>query len=128
MPAEEMTISELQDRIWRQLPLLRRNLIGRERFDDLVIVAIEQSPIEFVRHITRGENSEDVLIAAWGQSVKRGYYLMHGSTDEKAFGPIFWILIGPLLQVLLKKILEWWFESSKNKVLLAGWRRRLTGD
>lgn len=123
-----MKIKDLQDRLWKQTPVLRRNLVGRERFDDLVIVAIEQSPIEFVRHVCRGEDSEKVLIAAWSQSVKRGYCLMHGSTDEKTFGPIFWLLIGPLLQVLLTKILEWWFESPRNKVLLAGWRRRLTGD
>lgn len=121
-------IKSLQDKIWRQLPLLRRSLVGRERFDDLVVVAIEQSPIEFVRHVSQGEESEQVLLAAWGQSVKRGYCLMHGSTDEKAFGPVFWLLIGPMLQTVLAKILEWWFASPKNKILLAGWKRRLNGD
>lgn len=118
-----MTIEDLQDRIWDELPLLRRSLVGRDRVDDLVLVAVEQSPIEFISHLEPESPECAVVSAAWGQSVKRGYCLLYPE-----MGPIFWLLISPVLQVILRRLLEWWWESSKNRILLAGWKRRLYGD
>jgi len=128
MRDQEMTIRELQESIWKELPVIRRNLIGRERVNDLIVVSIEQSPVELFRHITTANNSQEIVLAAWGQSVKRTYCLMHGSADEKQFGPIFWLLIGPLLQLLLSKILDWYCRSPKNAGLMRGWKRNLTDD
>lgn len=118
-----MTISELQDRIWDDLPFLRKNLVGRDRVDDLVLVAVEQSPIEFMGHVEPKSRECDVVSAAWGQSVKRGYCLLYPE-----MGPIFWLLIGPVLQAVIARLLEWWWESSNHRILLAGWKRRLCGD
>jgi len=123
-----MTIRELQESIWKELPVIRRTLIGRERINDLIVVSIEQSPVELFRHITTANNSQEIVLAAWGQSVKRGYCLLHESTDEKHFGPIFWLLIGPMLQILLARLLDWYFRSPKNAVLMKGWKRNLTND
>lgn len=120
-----MKFADLQEKMWRELPFFRRNVVGRERIDDLVAIAVEQSPIEFIQHVSRGSDEQDVLIEAWAASVKRGYCLVRGS-DEAEFGPLFWILISPLLQILLKKLLDWWFESRTNRVLMAGWQRRMT--
>jgi hypothetical protein len=111
---------ELRDQLWRELPVLRRNIIGREKVDDIITIAIEQCPLEFFQHISQGSNEQDVALAAWGQSVKRGY------GEEAQFGPLFWILVSPLIQYLLKRLLEWWFESRANRVKMAGWRRELT--
>jgi len=128
MRDQEMTISELQSTVWKQLPVVRRNLVGRDRINDLIAVSIEQSPVELFRHVTSSNHSQEIVLAAWGQSVKRGYCLMRESTDEKQFGPIFWILIGPLLQAILQKLLDWYFRSPKNAVLMRGWKRNLTND
>jgi|688.fasta_scaffold1835472_2 hypothetical protein len=128
MRDQEMTIRELQESIWRELPAIRRQLIGRERINDLIAVSIEQSPVELFRHVTRSNHSQEIVLAAWGQSVKRGYCLMHESTDEKQFGPIFWLLIGPMLQILLSKLLDWYFRSPKNAGLMRGWKRNMTND
>ena len=116
-----MTQQELRDQLWRELPVLRRNILGRERVDDLITIAIEQFPEEYARH---GQSSQDVVAMAWSQDVKRGYYLLYG--EDVTFGPLFWILISPVIQYLLKRLLEWWFESSANRVKMAGWRRELT--
>lgn len=119
-----MTQRELRDQLWSELPVVRRNLIGREKVDDMITIAIEQCPLEFFQHVSQGSNEQDVALAAWGQSVKRGYGLLYG--EEAQFGPLFWILVSPLIQYLLKRLLEWWFESRANRVKMAGWRRELT--
>lgn len=119
-----MTQQELRDRLWSELPVLRRNLLGREKVDDLITIAIEQCPLEYFQHISHGSNEQEVVAAAWGQNVKRGYGLLYG--EDAKFGPLFWILITPLIQYLLKRLLDWWFESRANRVLLAGWKKELT--
>jgi hypothetical protein len=123
-----MTIGEVQEWTWKQLPYVRRNILGRDRVNDLVAVAIEQAPVDLFRHVTGNANSQEIVLVAWGQSVKRTYCLMRGGPDEKQFGPIFWLLIGPILQMILTKLLDWYFRSPKNAVLLKGWKRRMTGD
>jgi hypothetical protein len=119
-----MTQQELRDQLWSELPVLRRNLVGREKVDDVITIAIEQCPLEFFQHISQGSNEQGVVLAAWGQSVNRGYRLLYG--EEAQFGPLFWILISPLIQYLLKRLLEWWFESRVNRVKMAGWQKELT--
>jgi hypothetical protein len=119
-----MTQQELRGQLWRELPVLRRSLVGREKVDDIITIAIEQCPLEFFQHISQGSNEQGVVLAAWGQSVNRGYRLLYG--EEAQFGPLFWILISPLIQYLLKRLLEWWFESRANRVKMAGWQKELT--
>jgi hypothetical protein len=122
-----MTIDELKELAWLELPVLRRNLVGRDRIDELVTIAVEQCPIQFIEHVSDGGCQRDVILSAWGQSVKKGHCLLHGENNV-TFGPLFWVLVGPLLQIMLKKLLEWWFESSRNKLLMAGWQRSMTRD
>lgn len=102
---------EVKNQIWQELPLVRRNLIGRDRVNDLIEMAVEQAPLELFRHVAGNKTSQGIVLAAWGANVKRGYCLLRESTDEKQFGPIFWIIIGPLLQIMLQKLLDWYFRS-----------------
>jgi hypothetical protein len=120
----QMTQQELRDQLWQELPLIRRNIIGREKVDDIITIAIEQCPLEFIQHISEGSAEKEIVTAAWGQSVKRGYDLLYG--EDATFGPLIWILLSPVIQYLIKRLLEWWFESRTNRVLMAGWRRELT--
>lgn len=115
-----MKQQDLRDLIWAELPFVRKHIVGRERYEDLFTIAVEQCPIEFCNHASNGSPESDVIVSAWEQSVKRGYCLVYG--DEAQFGPMFWILIGPLVQIMLKKLLEWWFESEKNRKAMAYWR------
>jgi hypothetical protein len=122
-----VTFRDLQDEMWKSLPPLRRNLVGRERIDELVVIAIDQCPIQFVEHVSRGSCEQSVVLSAWSQSVKRAQFLRHGEQNVQ-FGPLFWILVGPLLQILLQKLLDWWFASAKNRVLMVGWQRSMNRD
>ena len=122
-----MTFKELQDQMWLELPALRRNMVGKKRIDELVTIAIDQCPIAFVEHISNGSCEQSVVLSAWSQSVKKSHCLKNGH-DNVQFGPLFWILVGPLLQILLQKLLDWWFESARNRVLMVGWQRSMTRD
>lgn len=119
-----MTQRELREQLWEELPLIRRNILGRERVDDLITLAIEQCPVEYIQHTAAGSSERDVVSAAWGQSVKRSYSLLYG--EDAKFGPLFWILISPVIQYLIMRLLKWWEESRANQVIMAGWRRELT--
>ena len=61
---------------------------------------------------------------AWAGDVKRSYCLICG--DEKTFGPLFWILISPILQHILTRLIEWWFDRPSHRVIMTGWKRELT--
>jgi hypothetical protein len=117
-----MTPRDVRDQIWRELPLVRRHLVGRSRVDDLIEVAIDQAPVDLLRHVAGNQHGKDVVLAAWGQNSKRGYVLIRESSDEKAFGPLFWILLSPVLQLILSKLLDWYFRSPQNAVLMRAWK------
>jgi hypothetical protein len=119
-----MTQQELRNEIWDSLPPVRRRVVGRERVDDLITMSIENYPIHLCQHIQSESPEGEVVLAVWSQSVKRGYCLIYG--EDKTFGPLFWILIGPIVQIILKKLLDYWFSSGAGRVLLSGWKRDLT--
>lgn len=118
---QALTQNELRDEIWHSIPPLRRLIIGRERVDDIVTMSIENAPLE---QIVAAGGDQSVVLKVWEADVKRSYCLICG--DEVTFGPLFWILIGPIVQLVLKKLLEWWFESHSHRVMLVGWKRELT--
>ena len=121
---QEVTQDQLRDKLWLSVPPVRRLIIGRERIDDIITMSIENAPLDYI-HLVQGEGVEqDVLLKAWEADVKRCYCAICG--DEVTFGPLFWILIGPIVQLLLKKLLEWWFESHSHRVLMAGWKQEMT--
>jgi len=115
---------EIREEVWESLPPLRRRIIGRERIEDLITISMEHYPLELCPHILVGSDSEQIVLKAWESNVKRGYCLVYG--DESKFGPLFWILIGPIVQLILKKLLDYWFSSRSNRVMLTAWRRQLT--
>lgn len=119
------SLDELADDIWRDLPFFRRQLLGRERVKDMVLIAVEQCPLDLCGHVQPGSTESDVLVAAWSQDVKRSYCLLY-TGDEAKFGPLFWILLSPVLHYVIQKILDWYFESRSNRALLRRWKKELT--
>ena len=113
---------ELQDAVWQSLPFLRRQLVGRERMERIVNLAIDRAPLEVLPYVNQGSNEENVVCTAWQAAVKTRYCTKYGD-DAIRFGPLFWIVVSPLIQYAIKAILEWWLNSKTNRVLIAGWRK-----
>lgn len=112
--------------VWDSLPRFRKMVVGRERIDDLIEIVVEQCPCEYVAQVSHKSCEEAVVSMAWTQSVKRSYCLLYG--EEVTIGPIFWILIAPLLQLMITKILEWWWESRNNRTLMILWNKEAGGQ
>jgi hypothetical protein len=120
-----MNIQELCDKVWEELPPLRRWLVGKGRIDSLVKLAVEQCPIEMLSHVQGRPDSQSVVLFAWKSAVKRRYCIQY-EDDGAQFGPLFWIILSPILQYIVTRLLEWWLEANSHKLLIAGWRRELT--
>lgn len=119
-----MIQQELRDAIWDELPPLRKHILGRQRIDNVITLAIEQCPDDLFRHVEHNDGQQDVVLAAWKSAVKRRYCIAYEG-DGVQFGPLFWIILSPLIQYVIKRLLEWWLESSSHRLLLAGWKREL---
>jgi hypothetical protein len=119
------TLKDLQEEVWSGIPYIKRKLIGRERVDDLVMLAVEQCPLDLCQHFEPGSKECDVVCAAWSESARRSYCLLYGG-DENTFGPLFWILVSPVMSYIMQRILEWYFETKSHRATLRRWKRELT--
>lgn len=112
----------LHDMVWRSLPVLRRNLVGRERMNRVVDLCIDRAPLEVLPLVQDRPSEREVVATVWKSAVK-GLYCRKYGEDAIQFGPLFWIVISPLIQFAIAKIIEWFWQSASNRVLLAGWRK-----
>ena len=121
MPPMSPVKQDLLDTSWERMPYVRRNIIGRRIADKVTDICIATSPLEFMTQIEPGSPEEKVIRKAWAIEAKRRYCCLHGE-DVIAFGPLFWIIVSPLIQVVIARIIEWWLESNSHKALLKAWR------
>jgi len=117
-----MNRDELKMTVWNSMPHLRKRLLGRGRIDRVVDLVIDRAPLEVLPYIDQDSNEEKVVCRAWQSAVKMRYCTRYGE-DAIQFGPLFWIILSPLIQYAIAAILKWWLESRSNRVLLAGWRK-----
>lgn len=113
---------DLQDLVWNSLPVLRRNLVGRRRIDRIVDLCIDRAPLEVLPCVGDRPGEQEIVAKAWQNSVK-GMYCREYGEDAIQFGPLFWVIVSPLIQYAIMKIIEWFWASRANRVLLAGWRK-----
>ncbi len=117
-----MNREELRELVWQEMPLLRSRLIGRARMDRVVDLIIDRAPLEVLPYVDRGSREEEVVKRAWQASVKTRYCAKYGE-DAIQFGPLFWVIMSPLIQYAIQAILKWWLESASHRVLIVGWRK-----
>jgi len=113
---------DLYDLVWGSLPLLRRSLVGRERMDLILDLCVDRAPLEVLPYVGDRPGEQDIVTQAWRNSVKTMYCREYGE-DAIQFGPLFWIVVSPLIHLAIMKIISWFWQSKSNRVLLAGWRK-----
>lgn len=120
MQAEELCLY-----VRSRLPV-RARLVGRERLNDLVLIAVTEWPIEPLMSASRGSSEEEKLLDATTKRVTATYEALRGSEQNYGF---FWTLIlSAAISAIVQHVLEWWLSRSANRVKLAGWQCAARGE
>lgn len=118
-----MTLQDLQNQIWHDLPL-RKRVAGRDTIDDLVQLAVENWPTEYMNHAT--SNQERRVVAA---EVERSVKRMHHActrTDSVSYGILWSLLLQGLVSAIVEWLVRWWLERRDNRAILMGIQYELT--
>lgn len=99
-------LENFQNLVWSSLSPIRKRIVGRERVNDLIAITIEQSPVRLLHHVVSGSTGEQVVVDEWHTGVRRML--------DSQFGPIFWLLLSPVLSVIIQKLLEWWWDRDRT--------------
>ena len=102
-------LENFQNLVWSSLSPIRKRIVGRERVNDLISITLEQSPVRLLHHVVSGSVGEQVVVDEWHTGVRRMYCLL-----DSQFGPIFWLLLSPVLSVIIQKLLEWWWDRDRT--------------
>jgi hypothetical protein len=118
-----MTLHELQSLIWRDLPV-RKRIAGRDTINDLVQLAVESWPVEYMNAAT-SDNERQIVSKEVERSVKR---LHHACTnvDGVSYGIVWNLLLQALVTGIVQWLLKWWLERRANRVVLMAMQYELT--
>ena len=108
----EMT--SLQNEIWNALPLAKY-LLGRKKINALIGSAIESAPFAVLEILRKNPKHEESTRSKWVDMTRE----LHAK--DATFGPLFWLLVLPLLQVLIRKLIEWWLSDRENRISMTAW-------
>jgi hypothetical protein len=116
--------AELCEYVRKALPL-RARLVGRERLDDLTLIAITEWPIQPLMDARRGSGDEERILDAVSQSVSRTYESVHGS--EKRYGFFWAFVLSSVVSAIVQLVLQWWLSRPSNRVKMAAWQYGMKG-
>jgi hypothetical protein len=115
-----MVIEELCDIVRRDLPL-RARLVGRERLDDIVRMAVQEWPCDRLYSASLWDKEMENLRG----SVSRTYEAVHGG--DRRYGFLWQFVIGAVISAILERILEWWAQSIVHREQVIAWSRSQKG-
>ena len=118
-----MNIAGLQDLVWQRLPL-RKRIVGREVVDDLVQLAIESWPADYMNHAA--DDAERRIVCLDIEASVKRLYCACSSTDAITMGILWTFVLQALVGLIVQRILEWWLERRANRALLVAWKHELT--
>jgi hypothetical protein len=108
----EMTA--MQNEMWNGLPLVKY-LLGRKKINALIDSAIESAPFAVLEILRKNPSYEESTRSKWVGMTRE----LHAK--DATFGPLFWLLVLPLLQVLIRKLIEWWLSDRENRISMTAW-------
>lgn len=110
---------ELCAHVRKQLPL-RARLIGKERLNDLVLIAVQEWPSE---QLLSGSTYHELALEDARKTVARTYEALHGA--DKRYGILWEFVVSAVISAILQHIFEWWWERSVNRVRLVAWQQSM---
>lgn len=111
--------TELCDYVRERLPL-RARLAGKERLNDIVLIAITEWPIDGLLSCGRGTAAEEKLLDQMATSVSRTYESVHGS--EQRYGFFWTFILASVVSAIVQAMLQWWLSRPANRVKMAAWQ------
>lgn len=104
---------------------MRARLVGRERLNDIVLMAVTEWPVEPLIRSSRGSVEEEKALQDTVRRVGRTYEAVHGS--EKTYGFFWTFVLSAAISAIVGHILEWWLSRASNRVKMAGWQCDMRG-
>ena len=105
-----MTLSELQSRVYDQLPSVPRMLGGRLLVNRIVRRAVVNWPVPVLEQCDEAE--ANVVGHHMAKSVERAV------RQEVGMGIILTLVLGALVQEVVKILIRWWLERDEHRTAM----------
>jgi|LakMenE18May11ns_1017448.scaffolds.fasta_scaffold9315655_2 hypothetical protein len=115
---------ELCEYVRSNLPL-RARLVGKERLDDITLIAVTEWPIQPLMDAQRGSAGEEKILDFMSRDVARVYEAVHGS--DKRYGFFWTFVLSSAVSAIVQVILQWWLSRASNRVKMAAWQYGMKG-
>lgn len=114
------TLPQFQKYVWETVPL-REAVVGRAVVDDLVMIAVQQWPVEALSDAPARSEQEAEAMHRLAWDVRRMMELLYG--HEKFV--TYWIVsLRSLVPHVLEVIRTWWRRRKDNRAKIVIWRRK----
>lgn len=114
------TLPQFQNYVWELLPI-RKEAVGRELVNDIVLAAIQFWPNEELSQADTGspEEATEMRRVAW--SVRRVLEFVYGYDRFQGY----WLMgAKSVLTMVLEIIRMWWRRRKDNRAKITVWRRK----
>lgn len=122
MPGE--TADDLCKYVRERLPL-RARLVGKERLNDMVLMAVTEWPIQALMDCGRGTADEEKILDDTARRVGMTYESVRGSEPRYGF---FWtFVLSSVVSAIVQVVLQWWLSRAANRMKMAAWQYGMKG-
>lgn len=105
-----MTVNEMDTYVWDRLPTMQRTLAGRRVVGRIVRRAIVGWPVPVLEQCDDGQTQ--IVAKHYTKTVERAV------RQELGMGIILTLVLGALVQEVVKILVRWWLERQENRTAL----------
>lgn len=124
MSKSTATLPQFQSYMWELLPA-RREALGREVIDDIVILAVQFWPNEELSSTVPDTEAEAELLRSTAWAIRRVLEFVYG---EVRFQGVWLLGANVMVPKILDLMLAWWRRRKDNRAKVAIWRRKWTNE
>tara|TARA_Y100001973_G_C5168922_1_gene317833 strand:- start:508 stop:915 length:408 start_codon:yes stop_codon:yes gene_type:complete len=114
------SFDQFQEFVWLNLPA-RRTTAGREVVDDLVALAIQEWPSDFLSQVDPGTREEAIILKQLVKDIRRQVHILYG---DSRFTVLWIAVLQFIIPIIVQIILEWWREKKSHRGKITIWRRK----
>ena len=124
MSNQTATLPQFQNYVWELLPI-RKEAVGRELVNDIVLAAVQFWPNVEVSEAATGSEAEATEMRRVAWSVRRVLEFVYGYDRFQGF----WLMgAKSVLSMALEIIRMWWRRRKDNRAKITIWRRKWTHE